>query len=121
MFLDCAPANGRSCRTRLCGRKYLACIFDGFPNRRLIEFCVTGIREPDMLTGMTEGDWLIALEVFEAVQSSRGEPGRDDRKCWRRTWQLEQLIEAVPAPQPVWCLRGILSDARGTQRGGAFI
>jgi transposase len=41
---------------------------------------VTGIREPDMLTGMTEWDWLIALEVFDAVQSSRGQPGRDDRK-----------------------------------------
>ena len=41
---------------------------------------MTGIREPDMLTGMTERDWLIALEVFDAVQSSRGEPGRDDRK-----------------------------------------
>ena len=33
-----------------------------------------------MLTGMTERDWLIALEVFDAVQSSRGQPGRDDRK-----------------------------------------
>ena len=33
-----------------------------------------------MLTGMTEQDWLIALEVFVAVQSSRGEPGHDDRK-----------------------------------------
>ena len=33
-----------------------------------------------MLTGMTERDWLIAVEVFDAVQSSRGEPGHDDRK-----------------------------------------
>jgi hypothetical protein len=33
-----------------------------------------------MLTGMTERDWLIALEVFDAVQSSRGEPGHNDRK-----------------------------------------
>jgi transposase len=33
-----------------------------------------------MLTGMTERGWLIALEVFDAVQSSRGEPGHDDRK-----------------------------------------
>src|SRR5215813_13061031 len=33
-----------------------------------------------MLTGMTERDWLVALEVFDAVQSSRGEPGHDDRK-----------------------------------------
>ena len=33
-----------------------------------------------MLTGMTERDWSIVLEVFDAAQSSRGEPGRDDRK-----------------------------------------
>lgn len=33
-----------------------------------------------MLTGMTEEDWSIALDVFEAVQSRRGEPGHDDRK-----------------------------------------
>jgi len=42
--------------------------------------CVTGVREPDMLTGMTERDWLTVLEVFDAAQSSRGEPGHDDRK-----------------------------------------
>src|ERR1700688_4253615 len=33
-----------------------------------------------MLTGMTEEDWTITLEVFDAAQSSRGEPGRNDRK-----------------------------------------
>ena len=33
-----------------------------------------------MLTGMTERDWDIAVEVFRAVRSKRGEPGRDDRK-----------------------------------------
>jgi transposase len=33
-----------------------------------------------MLTGMTESDWEIVLEVFEAAQSRRGEPGHDDRK-----------------------------------------
>jgi transposase len=44
------------------------------------DHCVTGIREPDMLTGMTERDWSIVLEVFDAAQSSRGEPGHDDRK-----------------------------------------
>ncbi len=33
-----------------------------------------------MLTGMTETDWTIVLEVFDAVQSRRGEPGHDDRK-----------------------------------------
>jgi transposase len=33
-----------------------------------------------MLTGTTERDWSIALEVFDMAQSSRGEPGHDDRK-----------------------------------------
>ena len=33
-----------------------------------------------MLTQMTEEDWSIAVEVFQAVRSKRGEPGHDDRK-----------------------------------------
>ena len=33
-----------------------------------------------MLTQMTEEDWAIAVEVFQAVRSKRGEPGHDDRK-----------------------------------------
>src|ERR1700745_1014967 len=33
-----------------------------------------------MLTRMTEEDWALALAVFDAAQSRRGEPGRDDRK-----------------------------------------
>ena len=33
-----------------------------------------------MLTQMTEEDWSIAVEVFRAVRSKRGEPGHDDRK-----------------------------------------
>jgi len=41
---------------------------------------VTGNREPAMLTGMTERDWSIVLTVFDTAQSSRGEPGLDDRK-----------------------------------------
>ena len=32
-----------------------------------------------MLTGMTEEDWSVVLQVFDAAQSSRGEPGHDDR------------------------------------------
>src|ERR1700745_2303255 len=32
-----------------------------------------------MLTRMTEEDWALALAVFDAAQSRRGEPGRDDR------------------------------------------
>jgi transposase len=33
-----------------------------------------------MLTGMTEEDWDIAVAVFRAVRSKRGEPGHDGRK-----------------------------------------
>ncbi len=33
-----------------------------------------------MLTQMTEEDWGIAVEVFRAIRSKRGEPGHDDRK-----------------------------------------
>jgi transposase len=41
---------------------------------------VTGKGEPDMLTQMTEEDWALTLSVFDAAQSSRGEPGHDDRR-----------------------------------------
>jgi hypothetical protein len=33
-----------------------------------------------MLTAMTERDWSIVLDVFDAAQSNRGEPGHDDRR-----------------------------------------
>ena len=33
-----------------------------------------------MLTGMTDEDWEITLEVFRACRSRRGGKGRDDRK-----------------------------------------
>ena len=33
-----------------------------------------------MLTGMTEEDWTIVLDVFRAARSSRGDKGRDDRR-----------------------------------------
>ena len=36
-----------------------------------------------MLTKMTEEDWAIALEVFWACRSRRGDKGRDDRKFLR--------------------------------------
>ena len=43
--------------------------------------CVTGKRGSRLvLTRMTDEDWAIVLEVFDAVQSRRGEPGHDDRK-----------------------------------------
>src|SRR6201998_4237955 len=106
-----------------------------------IEFCsnhcVTGIREPDMLTGMTECDWAIVLEVFDAAQSSRGEPGHDDRKflealhyftvhsitwralpsefgnwnsVWKRFWRLSR--------SGVQDTRGQENQALGRSRGG---
>ena len=33
-----------------------------------------------MLTRMTDEDWALALEVFRACRSRRGDKGRDDRK-----------------------------------------
>jgi hypothetical protein len=33
-----------------------------------------------MLTRMTGADWTIALEVFRAVRSRRGDKDRDDRR-----------------------------------------
>ena len=33
-----------------------------------------------MLTRMTEDDWAVALAVFRAARSRRGDKGRDDRK-----------------------------------------
>jgi len=71
-----------------------------------------------MLTQMTEEDWSIAVEVFQAVRSKRGEPGHNDRKflealhyftvhnitwralpaefgnwnsVWKRFWRLSQM------------------------------
>ena len=51
----------------------------GFSSNR----CVSGNREPAMLTGMTEEAWAITLAAFDAAQSSRGEPGHNDRKFWK--------------------------------------
>ena len=33
-----------------------------------------------MLARMTEADWSIVLEVFDAAQSSRGEPGHNGNR-----------------------------------------
>jgi len=33
-----------------------------------------------MLTTMTEADWALALQIFRAARSRRGDKGRDDRK-----------------------------------------
>ena len=58
----------------------LLCVSDRFPNRLLFE----SLRDRHQGAGHADGDdgarWLTVLEVFNAAQSSRGEPGRDDRK-----------------------------------------
>ena len=89
-----------------------------------------------MLTGMTEEDWAIVLEVFDAAQSRRGEPGHDDRKFLEAvhyftvhniTWralpaefgEVEQRLEAVLATQPVGGVRGVFPTPGGDQQDRA--
>ena len=79
-----------------------------------------------MLTAMTEEDWTIVLQVFDASRSRRGDKGRDDRRflealhyfvvhnitwrafpaefgrwnsVWKRFWRLSQrgVFEAMLA------------------------
>src|SRR6202140_3229838 len=79
-----------------------------------------------MLTQMSDADWEIVVEVFQAARSRRGDKGRDDRKflealhfftvhnitwralpaefgnwnsVWKRFWRLSQrgVFEAMPA------------------------
>lgn len=89
-----------------------------------------------MLTGMTERDWSLVLDVFGAAQSSRGEPGHDDRKFLEAThdftvhsitWRALpseygkwNSVEAVLAAQPFGSIRGVLPDAGGMQQDGPF-
>ena len=70
-----------------------------------------------MLTKMTERNWVLVHEVFDACRSRRGDKGRDDRKflealhCFTgpqhylasaagRVRLLEQRLEALQAPEP---------------------
>ena len=78
--VNIAAMNEHMAEIRPCGRNPSHAFLADSRIGACSNHCVTGIRESDMLTGMTERDWLIALEVFDAVQSSRGQPGRDDRK-----------------------------------------
>jgi hypothetical protein len=57
-----------------------------------------------MLTTMTEQDWKIVLQVFQASRSRRGDKGQDDRRflealhyfvvhwnsVWKRFWRLSR-------------------------------
>ena len=72
-----------------------------------------------MLTGMTEDDWAIVLEVFDAVQSRRGEPGHDDRKFLEaaktlhlnRRQRLRHVVIPGAVPQALVGLRQSLGVA----------
>ena len=58
-----------------------------------------------MLTTMGEDDWAIVLEVFDGVQSRRGEPGRDDRKFLEgvHCFTLHNITwRALPAEFGAW-------------------
>jgi hypothetical protein len=48
-----------------------------------------------MLTGMTDAEWTIVLEAFNAVQSIGGEPGHDDRKFLEALHYLDTSIRPV--------------------------
>lgn len=58
-----------------------------------------------MLTRMSEDDWTIMLEVFDAAQSKRGEPGQDDRRFLEALhyFTLHNLTwRALPAEYGKW-------------------
>ena len=58
-----------------------------------------------MLTRMTEQDWALALEVFDAAQSNRGEPGHDDRRFLEAIlyFTVHNIIwRALPAEYGKW-------------------
>ena len=65
---------------------------------------MTGIREPASLTKMTEEDWEIVLEVFDAAQSERGEPGHNDRKFLAalHNFTVHSITWALPAEFDNW-------------------
>jgi hypothetical protein len=68
-----------------------------------------------MLTGMTERDWVITLEVFGALQSDRGEPGHDDRKFLEAIHYF--TVHSIPGERcPVNLATG---TAYGSGSGGA--
>ncbi len=83
-----------------------------------------------MLTGMSEHDCDVVLQVFRAALSRHDAEGRDDRKLlealhyftahnisWRAASgvrQLEHRVEAVLTAQPGRSIRGLLPDAGRT-------
>ena len=75
-----------------------------------------------MLTGMTERDWLIALEEFDAVQSSWGQPGRDDRKFLEAIHYFTvHSITVSPRRRPPCGMSEGASDLNGAGKSAAKI
>ncbi|HEX5327785.1 MAG TPA: DUF6496 domain-containing protein, partial [Acetobacteraceae bacterium] len=52
---------GRGGKVRPCGRNRCHAFLTGSRIGFCSNHCVTGMREPDMLTGMTERDWSLVL------------------------------------------------------------
>ena len=66
-----------------------------------------------MLTKMTEEDWVLVLEVFDACRSRRGDKGRDDRSCYsgqvyrgRASGFQGAEPTGLPPPSTHWCRHG---------------
>jgi len=98
--------------------------------------------ESAVLTQMTEHDWALVLEVFDATQSSRGEPGHNDRKflealhyftvrnitwralpaefgnwnsVWKRFWRIALVVTFDGLPLGYEAFAGNVHDARTLQ------
>ena len=53
---------------------------------------------------MTEDDWAIVLQVFQAVRSRRGDKGRDDRKFLEALhyFTVHKYLAGAPAQFGRW-------------------
>ena len=68
-----------------------------------------------MLTKMTEEDWVLVLEVFDACRSRRGDKGRDDRSCYsgqvyrgRASGFQGAEPTGLPPHSTHWCRHGLV-------------
>jgi transposase len=74
-----------------------------------------------MLTTMTEADWTIVLQIFEASRSRRGDKGRDDRKFLEalRYFVVHNITwRALPAQSGHW--NSVLKRFWRLSRTGTF-
>ena len=74
-----------------------------------------------MLTGMTERDWAVVLEVFRGCLSRRGDKGRDDLLFLRamRHFTVHNITwRALPAEHGAW--NGVWKRFSRLSRSGVF-